>query len=152
MYEIERVPAEQLIAGVSGSDVDPEPPAPVQQAEAQPLELVGKAGRERERVAVVAHAAEAGDRDEPAPGQRRKMQSLGGVVREIVQVDEGGLAEVVVREVEVADLGCDDRLDACRERGVADGDAFVVLEVAALLFGVEAVAAGVRARTRGRLV
>ena len=52
---------------------------------------------------------------------------------EVVQVHERGLGEVVVGELEVADLGGDHRLGAGRERRVADGERLVVLEVARLL-------------------
>lgn len=72
------------------------------------------------------------------------MQAITGVARQIVQIDEGRLAEVVVGEVQVSDLGGDDRLDRRRERRVTDGDGLVVVEVAQLLVGVKLVAAEVQ--------
>jgi hypothetical protein len=39
------------------------------------------------------------------------MDAVFGVERQVAQVDEGGLSEVVVGEFELADLGGDDRLD-----------------------------------------
>ena len=59
------------------------------------------------------------------------------------QVHQRGLAEVVVGELEVADLGGDDRLRARRQRRVAHGERLVVGEVARLLLGGERVAAQV---------
>ena len=109
--EVERLALEQFVARLVRADVDAQPPTAVQQPEAQPRERGGQARGEREVVAVVAHAAEAGHRDQPGAGQRGEVQAIGGVAREVVQVDEGRLAEVLVGEVEVPDLGGDDRLD-----------------------------------------
>ena len=60
------------------------------------------------------------------------MDAVARVAREVVQVHERGLREVVVGELEVADLGGDHRLAAGRERGVADRQRLVVLEVTRL--------------------
>ena len=86
---------------------------------------------------MIAQAAEPGDRDEPGTGQRGEVETIGGVAREVVQVDEGRLAEVLVGEVEMPDLGGDDRLDRRRQRRVAHRDGLVVVEVAPLLLGVK---------------
>ncbi len=51
---------------------------------------------------------------------------------EVAEVQEGGFAEVIVRQFEVSDLGRDHRLDERRQRGVADRQGLVVLEVARL--------------------
>src|SRR3712207_2979604 len=114
--QLEWLAGEQLIARLLGANVDPEPPALVQQPEAQPGKGRGQARSEGEDVAVIAEAAEPGDRDEPGAGQRGQVQTVGGIAREIVQIDKGRLAEVVEREVEVPDLGGEDRLDGRRER------------------------------------
>ena len=53
----------------------------------EPGERRGQARGEGEHVAVIAHAAEPGDRDEPGAGQRGEVQAVGGVARQIVQVD-----------------------------------------------------------------
>ena len=66
-----------------------------------------------------------------------------GVVLEIVEVHQRGLAEVVVCELHVPDLGRDHGLRAGRERRVAHGDRLVVVEVARLLLVAEGVAAPV---------
>ena len=63
------------------------------------------------------------------------MQAVAGVVLEVAEVHQRGLAEVVVGQLEVADLGRDDGLDARRQRRVADGQRLVVGEVARLLLG-----------------
>jgi len=44
-------------------------------------------------------------------------------VFKVIEVHEGGRGEVVIGQVEVADLGRDGRLDARGQRGVADGSA-----------------------------
>jgi hypothetical protein len=41
------------------------------------------------------------------------VEAIGGITREVVQVDEGGLAEVGVGEIELADFSGDDRLNRC---------------------------------------
>ena len=56
---------------------------------------------------MVAHAAEAGDDRDPGAGERRDVHAVAGVVLEVVQVHQRGLAEVVVGELEVTDLGGD---------------------------------------------
>lgn len=56
----------------------------------------------------------------------------GGVVLEIVEVDEDSLGEVVVSELEVPDLGGDGCLGAGGQRGVAHGQRLVVGDVAGL--------------------
>ena len=58
----------------------------------------------------------------------------------IFEVHQGCLGEVVVGQLEVSDLGGDDRLSAGRERGVAHCELLVVVEVARLLLGGEGVA------------
>ena len=60
---------------------------------------------------MVAHTAEAGHRGNPSAGQRGQVNTVAGVVIEVAEVQEGGFAEVAVRQLEVADLGCDHRLD-----------------------------------------
>jgi hypothetical protein len=50
---------------------------------------------------VVAHTAEAGHRDDPSAGQGGNVKAIAGVVLQVVEVDQGGFAEVVVRQ-----LGC----------------------------------------------
>jgi hypothetical protein len=40
------------------------------------------------------------------------VQAVGGVVFEVVEIHQGGLGEVVLGQVEVTDLGREDRLDA----------------------------------------
>ena len=114
------------------------------EAEGEALEPGRQARREAELAAVVAHAAEAGDRGDPGAGERGDVEAVARVVLEVVQVHQRGLAEVVVGELEVADLGRDDRLRAGRERRVADGERLVVGEVARLLLVGERVAADVQ--------
>ena len=103
-----------------------------------------QAGREGQGAVVVAHAAEAGDGDDPGARQRGDVQPVAGVVLEVLEIDQGGFGEVVVGQLEVPDLGRDDRLGAGRQRGVAHGQRLVVGEVAGLLLGAEGVSAQVQ--------
>ena len=64
---------------------------------------------------MVAHAAEACDGGDPGPCQGGDVNAVAGVVLEVVEVHERRLAEVVVRQLEVPDLGGDDGLRGCRE-------------------------------------
>ena len=66
-----------------------------------------------------------------------------GVPLEVGDVHLRGLVEVGAREVEVPDLGGDDRLRAGRQRRVAHAQLLVVVEVASLLLVGEGVAAPV---------
>ena len=81
---------------------------------------------------------------DPGAGERGDVEAVAGVVLEVVEVDQGGFAEVVVGQLEVADLGRDHRLGAGRERGIADRQRLVVGEVAGLLLVAEGVAAQVQ--------
>ena len=65
---------------------------------------------------MVPHASEAGHGGDPGTCKRRDVQAVDGVVLQVVQVHQGGLAEVVVRELEVPHLGGDHRLRAGRQR------------------------------------
>jgi hypothetical protein len=63
----------------------------------------------------MAHPPVAGDKPAPDSGKRRNVQSVTGVVFRVVQIEERRFSEVVVGEVEVPDLGGDDRLHAGRQ-------------------------------------
>src|SRR5450755_1099793 len=67
------------------------------------------------------------------PASEGDVEPVAGVVLKVAQVDQGGLAEEVVGQVEVAGLGGYDRLAAGRQRGVPDGQPLVVGEVPRLL-------------------
>src|SRR4029078_5050140 len=71
------------------------------------------------------------------------VQAVAGVVFEVVKVHEGGLGQVVIRQVGVADFGGDDSLSAGRQRRVADGERLVVGEGAGLLLRGECIGAPV---------
>src|SRR5439155_26919220 len=114
-----------------------------EEAEAEPGHPRGQRARERQCLAVVAHAAEASYRGEPGAGERGKVQAVARVERVVAQVGESRLGEIVIGELNMADLSRHDRLDRSRQRGVADGDAFVVFEMTRLLLGIKAVAARV---------
>jgi hypothetical protein len=61
-------------------------------------------------------------------------------VLKVMQVHQGGFAEVVQGQVEVTGLGRDDRLGAGRQRRVSHGQPLVVLEVPRLLLAGERIA------------
>ena len=77
-----------------------------------------------------------------APASEAMCRPSDGVVLEVVEVHQRGLAQVVVGELEVADLGGDDRLGAGRQRRVADRQRLVVGEVARFCSAVNASRAG----------
>ena len=81
-------------------DLYPQPPVAEAQAEGQAGESLGQARREAQHAVVVAHAAEAGDGGDPGARERGDVQAVAGVVLEVVEVDQGGLGEVVVGELE----------------------------------------------------
>ena len=97
-----------------GAYVDAQRLAAVEQAKAQPGQSRWQAGRERQCLAMVAHAAKTSDRGKPGAGQSGQVQAIARVGREIAQVGEGRLTEVVIGELGVADLGGHDRLDSGR--------------------------------------
>jgi hypothetical protein len=53
---------------------------------------------------VVAHPAEAGDRHHPATGHGSDVQATVDVSMQVVQIREGSLGPVVVRELEVSQV------------------------------------------------
>ena len=55
----------------------------------------------------------------------------------VPQVHQRGLGQVVMGEIQLADLGGHHGLGAGRQRGVAHGERFVVSEVGRLLLGGE---------------
>jgi hypothetical protein len=152
VQDVELVSLQQVIARLVGAHVDPQPAAATEQAETQAGQAQGQARSKRERRGVVAHPHEARNRGEPRPGQRRQMYAVSRVEGEVAQVDEGGLAEVVAGELEMSDVGGDHGRDGSRERGVSHGDALVVVKLARLLLGVEAVTAGVEREHQIRLL
>src|SRR4051812_12303530 len=97
---LEWLPVEQLVAGAVGGDVDAEPAAAVDEPEREPRQARRQPRSEAERAGFVAHAAEPGDGGEPAAGQRGEMQAVARVEREVAQIDERRLPQVIVGELE----------------------------------------------------
>ena len=116
MVERQRAPAHQLVphALVVEADLDEAPDEA--DPEGELADQGRQAGAEAERIPMVPHAAEAVNGGEPRARERAHVHAVPDVVLEVVDVHQGGLAQVVVRELEVADLGGDDRLGARRER------------------------------------
>ena len=107
-----RTPTER-VRRVLGPDVYQQPASTEAEPERQPREVFGQAWGEAERTVVVAHSTESGHRGDPRPGQRRDVQTVARVVLEVVQVQQRGLPEVVVGQLQVADL----RRDHCLSAG-----------------------------------
>jgi hypothetical protein len=82
---------------------DPEGEAPNAARQAWP---------ELEQLAVVAHPAEPFHRRDPRASERAHVDAVSDVVLEVVDVHQRGLAQVVVRQLGMSDLGCDHRLRA----------------------------------------
>jgi len=113
MQDFEWVAAGQDVPGLGVRDLDSQAPAPDDEGEREPCEAVGEPRRGADGPVLETQAAEAVDQRDPGVGQRGDVEPVAGVVLQVSQVDQGGLAEVVVDQVEVAGFGGDDRLGAC---------------------------------------
>jgi hypothetical protein len=89
---------------------------------------------------MLAEAAEPGDQRRPDAGERGDVDPVGAVVLEVPQIHLGGLVDIVVGELQLADLGGGHRLDGGRQRRVTYRPPLVVVDVARLVLVVEAVA------------
>ena len=94
---------------------------------------------EAELAVGITQPAEARDERHPCTGERSYVQAVAGVVMDVVQVDKGRFVGIVVRQLEMTDLGTDDRLHVRRQRRVAHGSRLVVVDVAGLVRVAEAV-------------
>ena len=130
-------------------DVYKQPSPAVTEPEREARKCWRQARREGKTAVVVAHPAEPSDRGDPRAGQRGYVKAVTCVVFEIVQVHQRRLGEVVIGQLEVANFGRDDRLDARGQRGVADDQRFVVRKIAGLLHRCERIAARGTAPARG---
>src|SRR5699024_9884437 len=130
--QLDRLAIAQLIACLAGVERDPDEAAMVDQPEGYPGDRVRQARPEGERVEVVPQTTESRHHGEAGTRHRGEMDVVVGVSREIPEIDERRLPQVVVGQVEVTDLGGDDRLDRRRQGGVPDGDRLVVVEVTSL--------------------
>jgi membrane-associated phospholipid phosphatase len=110
MGDLERGALQQRVRRLRLGDLDLQSAPAEEKAERESLEARRNARREREHAVVVAHAAEAGDGRDPRASERGDVEAVAGVVLDVVQVHERGLAEVVVRELEVPDLRGDHSL------------------------------------------
>ena len=117
VVDVERFAHQQRVRGLGRLDLDPQlrrlATAEVERDAGQRLR---EAGREAERPAVVAKAAEAGERGDARPRERGDVNAVAGVVLEVVEVEQRGFGEIVVGQLDVPDLGGHDRLDARRQR------------------------------------
>ena len=95
---------------------DLDQPAEEADPERQTLDPGRQARAEAQLLAVVSHPAQSLDGGDPRAGERAHVHTVANVVLEVFDVHERRLAQVVVRELEVADLGGQHRLRAGRER------------------------------------
>ena len=103
--DFERVAAGQDVPGLGVRDLDSQAPATDEQGEREPGQAVGEPRRDADGPVLEAQPAEAVDQRDPGAGQRGDGEPVAGVVLKVAQVDQGGLAEVIVGQVEVAGLG-----------------------------------------------
>ncbi len=83
----------------------------IHQSEGQAGKRLRQARRKCQGLAIVAQTAEPGDRNQPGTCQRGEVEAVGCVAGQIVQIDEGGLTEVSVGQIEMPDFGGNDGLD-----------------------------------------
>src|SRR5215216_1286207 len=136
---IKRGALEQGVASLPVVYLYPDTAAAKAETEGQAGQLLWELGSEAERAAVIAHAAKPGHRGDPGAGQRGQVNAVAGVVMEVTQIQESGFAQVVVGQLEVPDFGGDYRLNERRQRGVANRQGLVVLEVARFVLRRECV-------------
>src|SRR5215204_7171597 len=103
MSNVERGTLEQGVAGLPVVYRYLDPASPEEEAEVQAGELSREPGCEAERAVVVAHATKPGHRGDPGAGQGGQVDPVTGVVVDVMEVQQGGLAEVVVGQLEVTD-------------------------------------------------
>ena len=152
MGDLQLSTGEQRVGRVALRYVHHQPPAAEEKTEGEAFEERRQARLERQLAVVVAHPADARHGGDPGAGERRDVHAVARVVLEVAQVHERGLGEVVVGELEVADLGRDHRLRARRQRRVANRQPLVVVEVAQLLLVGECIAAPVQREDEVRLL
>jgi len=94
--DVERGAPEQGVPGLPVIYLNLDPAPPEQETEGQTGEPPWEPGGEGEGTSVVAHAAEPGHSSDPGAGQRGQVNAVAGVVVEVGEVQQGGLAEVIV--------------------------------------------------------
>jgi hypothetical protein len=107
VHDLERVAVGQGVGSLGVRDLHPQAPTADEQGEREPDQTLGEPGCEAEDPVQVAKTAEAADQRGPGTGQRGDVNPVAGVVLQVPQVHQGGLAEVVQGQVEVTDLGRD---------------------------------------------
>jgi len=112
MLEGDRTAAQQRVDHALMIEGDLYAPAEEADAEGQAPDPARQAWAEAQRVAVVAHAAQAVNRRDPCPCERAHVHAVADVVLQVVEVHQRRLGEVVVGQLQVADLGGNHRLRA----------------------------------------
>jgi len=104
--------SQQPVGDALAADLDLDQAVKEVDPESQLLDVRRQAGVERERLGVVAHAAQAVDRREPRARKRAHVHAFADVVLQVLEVHQRRLRQVVVGELEVPDLGGHHRLGA----------------------------------------
>src|SRR6267142_4881134 len=112
VVEGEGLAASHRVRDTGAVDRDLEQAVEKGQAEGQALDSRWQTRSEPERISVVAHSAETVHDRQPRSCERPHVYTVTHVVLQVVQVHQRSLAKVVVCELEMADLGRDDRLRA----------------------------------------
>ena len=131
--DLDRVAVGQLVAGSLLGHLYAHAFCVEEDGEREAGQALRQAGGERHPAIPVTQAREPADEREPGARKRGDVHAVAGVLFQVLQVHQRGLAQVVEGEGEVTGLGRDDRLGAGRQRGVAHGERFVVGEIPPLL-------------------
>src|SRR4029453_15763202 len=100
----DRVAVAEVVGRVLVIDRDRVSSAPVALPESQAADGAWKPRREPQPANPAPHAAEALDQPGPGAGKRGHVEAVAGVVRQVGEIHECGLSQVVISQLEVADL------------------------------------------------
>src|SRR2546430_14342995 len=105
MQAVQWTAADKGVPRVPMVEADLDPPAPEDDAKRQPLDAGRQARGKAQRLAVVAHAAKAGDGSVPRPGQRAHVYAFAHVVLEVLEIHQRGFSQEFVASRQVATPG-----------------------------------------------
>ena len=105
MLELERRARAEPVGCAVGADLDVQLSALETEWKGNPVEGLGKPRGEGEPATVLSSAGEARDDGDPPTRQCGKVQAVGGVAMDVLVVEQRCLGQVVVSELDVADLG-----------------------------------------------
>src|SRR5918995_2988734 len=138
--DLQRRPLVEEVALLVVGQLHPDLPVTEPQRECQCVPDLRQGGRKRQAAVEGANAAKPKDQRRPHAGGRRDLDAIRDVTGDVGQVHEQRKVEVLDRLELATDLGGEDALHACRQRGVTRGERIVIVEVAPLLLLGELVA------------